>query len=62
MRLPTADELKIVETLGQMQFVRPPAPKGAKQPPGKNVFVRRREDWTDLVWALINSTEFLYRH
>ncbi len=23
---------------------------------------RRREEWVDLAWALINSTEFLYRH
>jgi hypothetical protein len=24
--------------------------------------VKRREDWIDLAWSLINSTEFLYRH
>jgi hypothetical protein len=23
---------------------------------------KRREDWLDITWALINSTEFLYRH
>jgi hypothetical protein len=23
---------------------------------------KRREDWVDITWALINSTEFLYRH
>ena len=28
---------------------RPPAPK-------------RREDWVDIAWSLINSTEFRYRH
>jgi hypothetical protein len=37
------------------------AAKAAKQPP-KAVVAKRREDWTDLAWSLINSTEFLYRH
>ena len=44
----------------------PPAVKGApapKSPPApKTVVVKRREDWIDLTWALINSPEFLYRH
>jgi len=24
--------------------------------------VKRREDWVDISWSLINSVEFLYRH
>jgi hypothetical protein len=51
----------------------PPPAKGAsatkagaaaKTPPPAPamVLVKRREDWIDLTWSLINSTEFLYRH
>jgi hypothetical protein len=37
--------------------------KSAKPPqPAKRAVVRRRDDWVDIAWALINSTEFLYRH
>jgi hypothetical protein len=46
-RFPTPDEVKIAEDYGKSG-----QPKSAK----------RREDWVDLTWALINSTEFLYRH
>jgi hypothetical protein len=34
----------------------------AASPPGKSVVVKRRDDWIDLAWSLINSEEFLYRH
>jgi hypothetical protein len=30
--------------------------------PDKSVLPKRREDWMDIVWSLINSEEFLYRH
>ncbi len=61
-RLPTAAELKAVASLVPTQVGRPAAAKGAKQPPAKAALLQRREAWADLVWALINSTEFLYRH
>jgi hypothetical protein len=67
-RFPSADELKSALALGQLQAPKA-APKGAaKAAPGKAppapapVVVKRREDWVDLAWALINSTEFVYRH
>ena len=47
-RPPTADELKALEEYGK---------------PGRSgVRTKTREDWLDITWALINSTEFLYRH
>jgi hypothetical protein len=46
-RFPTPDEVKIAEDYGKSG-----QPKAAK----------RREDWVDITWALINSPEFLYRH
>jgi hypothetical protein len=62
-RFPTAEERKNAESLGQIQPVKP-ATAAAKTgaPPAKAVVTKRREDWLDLSWSLINSTEFLYRH
>lgn len=41
-----------------------PAANKPVPPPAKpaTIVVKRREDWLDLAWALMNSTEFLYRH
>jgi hypothetical protein len=52
-RLPTPDEVKNALTYG--------VPSAASKA-GKAAPPRRREDWVDITWALINSSEFLYRH
>jgi hypothetical protein len=32
------------------------------RPAEKTVLPKRREDWMDVIWSLINSEEFMYRH
>ena len=64
-RFPTPEEVKNVEAYGQVQPAKPvPAAKSGKpaSPPAKPVIVKKREDWVDITWSLVNSTEFLYRH
>lgn len=53
-RFPTAEELADLQGFGKV------VPPKTKQ--GKAYVFKRREDWIDITWALINSTEFLYRH
>jgi hypothetical protein len=64
-RFPTLDEVKTLEGYGRVQTVKP-APAGnsgqAAKAPAKPVVVKRRDDWIDIAWSLINSEEFLYRH
>lgn len=58
---------EIVEELYLTILSRFPSPEETKTlaeygRPGKSGTVKTREDWLDISWALINSTEFLYRH
>jgi hypothetical protein len=64
-RFPTEDEMKTIEGYGQIQTIKqPPVRKDGKTipQPDKTIIVKRRDDWVDIAWSLINSTEFLYRH
>ena len=71
-RFPMPDEVKIIGTYGLAKPGKPapPAkPAAPGQPAAANkpapvppIIVKRREDWLDLAWSLINSTEFLYLH
>jgi hypothetical protein len=49
-RLPTPDEARTIQEYRKAGV----AKKGAMK--------QRRNDWVDIAWALVNSTEFLYRH
>ena len=56
-RFPTPEEVENAEGYGQV------IPPGKSSKPGtKPTIVKRREDWVDIAWALVNTTEFLYRH
>jgi len=65
-RFPTPEEVKNAENYstvaapsGQGKAAAPSATgKSAAKPPAP----KRREDWIDITWSLINSIEFLYRH
>ena len=54
-RFPTPAEMKIAEAYGNTNTVVVTGPPAA--PP-----VKRREEWVDITWSLLNSIEFLYRH
>jgi hypothetical protein len=73
-RFPTPDEVRSANEYGQFG---PPVKSAAAGKygasgkygrsgrggsSGKAVWIKRRDDWIDIAWALINSSEFLYRH
>ena len=66
-RFPTAEEAKIAEEYGTPIEAAKAARPGKPARPGKagrggGMRTKRRDEWVDIAWALINSTEFLYRH
>ncbi|MBL7221603.1 MAG: DUF1553 domain-containing protein [Phycisphaerae bacterium] len=68
-RYPTADELKIIRDYAQSQpggtatrTETKTKSRGKIKDKGAGVGVRGRTALIDLTWALINSSEFLYRH
>ena len=64
-RFPTPEEVATIEGYGQILPGKPALAASAgkpARPATKAVVLKKREDWVDIAWALINSTEFLYRH
>ena len=64
-RFPTPEEVATLESHGQVQPAKPaPATKAGKPAaqPAKPVVIKKRDDWIDIAWLLINSSEFLFRH
>jgi hypothetical protein len=64
-RFPTPAEMQLVEAYGPAKPNKP-APAASPNKPAKAAApaaaAKRREDWLDLAWALLNSSEFLYLH
>jgi len=57
-RQPTAEEMRVA-----LAYAQPGSPGGTTGGTARRgAAAPKREDWVDLAWALINSTEFLYRH
>ena len=56
-RYPTPEEMADAEAYGLPPGAATrPVAKGGRRPQ------KRREDWVDLAWALVNSSEFIHRH
>lgn len=58
-RFPTPEEIKTAVAYSNSGVKKQPAPNPEAR---RAAAAKRREDWIDITWALINSTEFLYRH
>jgi hypothetical protein len=66
-RFPTDEEVKNAEAYGAPVTMYQPRREGRAGRPGgaaakPPTMTKRRDDWVDITWALINSNEFLYRH
>jgi hypothetical protein len=64
-RFPTEQEIQTIGAYGKEVPGKPAVAAGPGKPAQAAtpaVVVKRREDWLDLAWSLINSTEFLYLH
>ena len=57
-RFPTPQEVKNAEDYPVPVVVAPSSPGKPPRPPAP----KKRDDWIDITWSLINSIEFLYRH
>jgi hypothetical protein len=55
-RFPTPEEVNNAQTYSNAKTAPKPGASPAAPP------AKRREDWADITWSLINSIEFLYRH
>jgi hypothetical protein len=64
-RFPTPEELECLRAYSPTLPSRSGSTRrtsASPQPSDSTWGPKRREDWVDIAWALINSTEFLYRH
>jgi len=65
-RFPTAEEVAAAEEYGKFTAARKPKLDKKGKPiryrPSKTELLKRANNWLDITWALINSSEFLYRH
>jgi len=63
-RFPTPEEVENAEEYNSAAAPSPAAGTSARSAKYAKpaATTKRREDWIDITWSLINSTEFLYRH